>query len=67
MAVFKTHTGLEIAGPVKDDDGMWIVTLTGDHIKEIYRGNSMGAAMKVRRETEAHYEERRANESKAKA
>ena len=67
MAVFKTHTGLEIAGPVKDDDGMWKVTITGDHIKELYHGPSMGAAMKVRRETEARYEERRVNESKAKA
>ena len=62
MAVFKTHTGLEIAGPVKDDDGMWIVTLTGDRIKEIYRGDNMGAAMNVRRETEAHYKDRAIND-----
>lgn len=62
MAVYKTHTGLQLVydAVAKDD---FRVRLVGDQEKLLYRGPSFGQAMAVYNETKAHYEQRKKDET----
>ena len=61
MKSYETHTGLVLQ--LQEQDGTYLVTLTGDQAKVLYAGKDATKANAMYDETEKHYEERKAAET----
>lgn len=55
--MYQTKTDPPLVLDVNKDDDEYVVTLTGDRVKELYRG-SFGKAMAEYNRLKKHYEER---------